>query len=436
MNKKRAKINFFLTSVLLVIALILCFAQFKLPFLNTTFNGLFNSISATNDISSGYRAVYRITSEEIEENDVENTISLMRRILSNQGIDGVNVYRQGSFISAEIQSVENASSILAIIGDPQTFYISGTGQDSITEEELADYDILGTDIKNAYASTQVNMDKEYNGITIEFTNAGAKKYNELTKQVGAKESENTIYFYIGGQKQTQLDDIAESKDNKLSFFFNANSVSFENAQTFALQILMASTGVDLDLVSNNKTTPTLGQNVLINTVVALAIILALVMIVLPFVYGDLGFVADISILLGAVFNIFILQALPLTTSSIAGVVGSFVGLGVLVLCHIIYLNKMKSEFTALKKLQLSARTGFKKSWLKNLDICALVFMASASLGFWNIPYVSTFGISLAVGAFVALFNTVVIFKDFITWYVSINTKNYKRVKFTKGEGNE
>lgn len=436
MNKKRAKFNFFLTSVLLVIALVLCFAQFKLPFSNTNFNGLFNSISASNDITSGYRAVYEITSEDVAEEDVENTVTLMRTILTNQGIVGVNVYRQGDYISAEIQNTDNASNILSIIGEPQSFYISGTGQDSITEEELASYDILGTDIKNAYASTQVNMDKEYNGITIEFTEAGAKKYNELTKQVGAKESENTIYFYIGGQKQTQLDEIKESKEDKLSFYFNANSVSFESAQTFALQILMASTGVDLDLVSNNKTTPTLGQNALLYTIIALAVILVLVLIILPFIYGDLGFVADISILFGMVFNIFILQALPLTTSSIAGVVGSFVGMGILVLCHIMYLNKMKAEFYALKKLQLSARTGFKKSWLKILDVCVLAFIGSACLGFWNIPYVSTFGISLAVGAFVALFNTVVLFKDFITWYVCINTKKYKRVKFIKGESNE
>ena len=60
-NKKRAKINFILTSILVVVALVLCFAQFRLPYSNNNFNGFFNSISASNDISQGYCAVYEIT---------------------------------------------------------------------------------------------------------------------------------------------------------------------------------------------------------------------------------------------------------------------------------------------------------------------------------------------------------------------------------------
>ena len=108
----------------------------------------------------------------------------------------------------------------------------------------------------------------------------------------------------------------------------------------------------------------------------------------------------------------------------------------MILCHVIYLNKIKSEFKYLNKLQLSVKTGFKKSWLINLDICTLVFLGSISLVFWNIPYISTFAIGLAIGAFVALFNTIVLLKDFVTWYVYINPKDYKKVKFTKGENNE
>ena len=99
-------------------------------------------------------------------------------------------------------------------------------------------------------------------------------------------------------------------------------------------------------------------------------------------------------------------------------------------------NKVKSEFAVLNRLQLSVKTGFKKSWLTNLDICVITFIGALSLAFWNIPFVSTFGISLAVGSFFALFNTVVIFKDFVTWYVWINPKDYKKVKFTKEARNE
>lgn len=434
MNKKRAKFNFVLTTILLAVALVLCFAQFKLPGFNNNFNGMFNSINATNDITSGYVAVYEITSEETTDEDVQETIELMRNIIKNQGIDNSSVYRWGDYIRAEVQATSNSANVLAVIGNPSTFFISGTEQDTITEAELKDYDIKGTDIKNAFATTQTQLDKTYNGITIEFNENGARKYQELSKQVAATDS-SKVHFYIDGKKETSLE-VEESKQKSLSFYFDGANVNFESAQTFALQILMSSTGVDLKIISNNVTSATLGSNVVMLSMIIFAAALLAVLVALPLIYGHLGFVANLSILFGVALNIFGLQALPFTTSSIAGVVGSMIGMGILVLCHILYLNKIKSEFKSLKKLQLSARTGFKKSWLKNLDICAISFIGAVGLALWNIPFVSTFGVSLALGAFVALFSTVVLFKDFITWYVWINPKNYKKVKFTKEEGNE
>ncbi len=442
MNKKRAKFNFVLTSILLVLALVLCFAQFKLPGSNNNFNGLFNSITAGADITNGYSAVYEITAEESTEQDISKTIELMHSILSKQNLDSVNVYRQGNNIKAEVQGTSNAINVLSIIGDSKTFFISELDQESITEEELQQYDIVGTQIRKAYATTQANLNKTINGITIEFTESGHKLYEQLTKKVSAKssESDRKITFYLGGQKQVSLDGITETTENKLSFYYeddgSENAVTYETAQAFALQILMSSTGVNLKMISNNQTTATLGKNTLMYCLIVVAILLLATLVVLPVIFGDLGLVADLSIVIGAVLNIFILQALPFTTSSIAGIVGSMIGMGVLVACHVIYLFNMKSEFKSLKKLQLSARTGFKKSWLCALDISALTFIAGVVLGLFNLPVVATFGIGLAVGAFVALFNTVVIFKDFITWYVYINPKNYKRVKFTKEVGNE
>lgn len=432
MNKKRAKFNFILTSILLILALFLCFAQFDLPFSYHRFDGLFHAISATSEITNGNTAVYEITTDNASDEDIDSTITQIRNILSGQGFVGSSVYRQGDYIKAEIESKSNSSNILDIIGESITIYISSKDQETIKESELASYDIIGTDIKNAYSTTTVNLDKEYHGITIEFTKSGSEKLHDLTKQVSATES-SYVYFYFDGEKETSLE-VSETTNGLLSFY--SEGYTQEAAQEYALKILMASTGVSLKTISNSTSTATLGQNVLTYTIIALAVVILLALIALPMLYGDLGLTADMSILFGVVFNIFLLQALPLTTGSIATVFGALFGVGIMVICHFIYLNKIKSEFAYLNKLQLAVKTGFKKSWLTNLDICAMVFLGALSLVFWNIPFVSTFAIGLAVGAFVALFNTVVLLKDFVTWYVCINPKNYKRVKFTKGENNE
>ncbi len=433
MNKKRAKFNFILTTILLVGAIFLCFAQFNLPSSNF-YNGMFNSISATSEITYGNNAVYKITSNNTEDENIESAVVTIRDILNAQGFVGSKVYRQGEFIKAEVESKSNASSILSIIGDSKSFFISSKSQEEITESELNSYDIVGTDVKNAYSSTIFQGLDEYNSVTIQFTKQGAKKYAELTKQVSATDS-SKVYFYIDGKKSTELEVEATTNDF-LSFYSKGNNYSAETAQEYALQILMSSTGVQLKTVSNNTSTATLGSNVLMLCMLATALLLLSALVLFPVFFGELGLVADLSVLLGGVFNILLLQALPFTTGSIATIFGSLIGMGILVITHVVYLNKIKSEFSYLHKLQLAARTGFKKSWLINLDICTMVFLGAVSLTFWNIPYVSTFAIGLAVASFVALFNVVVIFKDFVTWYVTINNKNFKKVKFTKGENHE
>ena len=436
MNKKRAKFNFILTSILLVVALFFCFAQFNLPSSNY-YNGLFNAISATSEITNGNSAVYKIISDDVNSENVDETVNKIRSILNKQGFVGSKVYREGNYIKAEVESKSNSSSILSIVGNSKSFYISETNKSDtqttpFTKEDLKEYDLVETDIVDAYSTTTLNLNKEYNGVTIQFTEEGTKKLKDLTKKVSAT-SDKKVYFYIDGIQSTSLE-VQETNNGVLSFY--SENYSSEDAQNYALQILMASTGVKLKTISNNVTTATLGNNVLLLTMIAVAIVLLIAMILLPFLFGELGLVADMSIMFGGVFSIFLLQALPFTTGSIATIFGALLGMGILTICHVIYLNKIKSEFYYLNKMQLAARTGFKKSWLIVLDICAMVFLGAVSLTFWNIPYVSTFAIGLAVTSFVALFNTIVLLKDFITWYVTINTKNYKKVKFVKGENNE
>ena len=159
-------------------------------------------------------------------------------------------------------------------------------------------------------------------------------------------------------------------------------------------------------------------------------------VLFPIFFRDLGFIADLALLAEIVISIFLLQALPLVTMSVGGIIGAAFGFGIMSMCTLLYLSKIKSEFYYLKRIPLSAKTGFKKSWLKILDICVIAFLSGISLALWHIPYITTFGINLAIGAFVALFGNVVILKDFITWHVNINTKDYRRLKFTKGEDNE
>ena len=187
MNKLRAKINFVLTSILLIIAVVLCFAQFNLPGSNNYFNGLLNSINATSEITTGYSAVYQVESEDATSEEINKTKNKIYDILEEQKFVGSNVYIQGDKIRAEVESKSNSEQILSIIGSSKTFYITALGSDKeeITLEDLEneDYYIDGTDVESAKTNTTLKYNTEYNGITIKFTNEGKEKLKQLTRQI-------------------------------------------------------------------------------------------------------------------------------------------------------------------------------------------------------------------------------------------------------------
>lgn len=432
MNKKRAKLNFVLTGLILILAIILCFVQFKLPFSNNNFKGFLGAINATSDISECNTAVYEITDKNATNEQINQTVIKMREILDDQGFIGSKVYRQGNYIKAEVESSSTSSTILAIIGDSKTFYISATDKETITEKELGDNDIIGTDIVKAYSTKQYNLNKEYNGVTIKFNADGTKKLKELTKKAAATES-SSVYFYIDGQKSTSLK-VEESNDDFLSFY--SEGYSQDTAKEYALQILMSSTGVSLDIVSNNISTAVMGNNLATFLIILSIIFVIACLIALPLIYGRFGILACLSILFAFVLNIFFLQALPFTTTSTGTVLGMWLGMALLIVCHILFLNKIKSEFKVLHKVPLAVKTGYKKSWLNILDLCVLTIIGALTLSLWKIPFVSTFAIGLSISSIIALFNSIYLFKEFITWYINIDYKNYKKLKLTKGEKNE
>ncbi|MBE7082237.1 MAG: hypothetical protein E7378_00965 [Clostridiales bacterium] len=435
MVKKRAKGNFILSAILLTLALVLCFVQFKMPGSNNNYTGLFGAISATGEVVDGNCAVYEITDDNVTSEKVEKTVGQIRSILNKQGFVGSKVYSQGEYIKVETQSTTNATELLDILGNSETFYISSESKTdgNATAEDLGEYLITEDQIKDAYSTKYVQLNEEKHVVVILFNEEGAKnleKMHELEK--------TTIYLYANGAQRSSLN-IADIQDFS-SIGFEITAGSNQNAQAaaqnYAFQVLMASTGVNLKVVSNGTSTATLGSNVLLYALIALAIVLAALLVIFPVMYGPLGLAADLSILVGVVANIFFLQALPFTTGSIATVFGSLLGIGIMAVCHFIYLNKVKSEFKYLHRLQLSAKTAFKKSWLAILDICAVAFFGALAFAFWNIPYISTFAIGLAIGSFIAMFNSIVLLKAYTKWYFFINTADYRKLKFVKGENNE
>lgn len=433
MTKKRAKINFILVAILLIVGLVLSFVKMPLAFSSDKYASLFGAITKTGDLSEGVVAVYDITSEDITDESVDNTIETLTTILSRQGFRESRVLRQGDSIRVETENIQGAESLLDLIGTPITIEIDNKSGEEKSEHYLTEKDIVDASL---YSTTQ-DYTKTVYGITIQFTQAGQKKFYDLTNEAYTADSSNAkIYMSINGEEQTGIS-ISEAMDtNVISYSLYQTEDSSKLAQyeslakQYVVQFQMATADVKVE-TREIETASALEQKGYTYAMIVFAVAIVLSIALFVFKFKDLGVIMGLSSLLFVVFALFFIQAIPGVYVSVAGIYGLVLAFCLMQGLQYILAKNVKQEFTHVKRIPLAFRAGYKKSAFKILDICVMVFVAALVVVFACGTGLRSLGMILSIGSAVALFSTVVVTKGLMDWYLAINSTKPQRLNFKK-----
>ncbi|TAK11449.1 MAG: protein translocase subunit SecD [Anaerolineae bacterium] len=185
----------------------------------------------------------------------------------------------------------------------------------------------------------------------------------------------------------------------------------EEANELAIQLRYGSLPIPLKVVQSRTIGPSLGEDSLRQSLTAGLIGLTAVMVFMLFYYRLPGLVADVALVLYALFTFALFKLIPITLT-LPGIAGFILSIGVAVDANILIFERMREELRAGRKLQNAIEVGWDRAWssirdsnISTLITCAILFWFG---GFIGASIVKSFAVTLALGVGVSLFTAITV----------------------------
>lgn len=436
MLKKNSIVKFILLTLIAICGIFLCVMPFSVPATTNRYNGFISSIQKGLELNGGVSAIYNCSSVDESEDGVlgdkiDSSIEKVKKIFDREGYYELKVVRQGERLRIESAGARETDYAFNYIENYKKLSITVEQvSDSVTNPEIY---ATGADLKTAYAYYTYDSSSNVTyGIQLEFSTNGMKNL-ENAKDFANKTSDKKIYIYLGDVEKSNLLAEVNASDVKSSMFVTASSSgsysisSYEDAREIAYSVVASSLGVKLELAETSEIAPTVGEN--IQTIL---LVLGIVMIVLTYAililrYNRFGLIASLSLTFFVVFDLFLIQSIPLITLNIVGIVAMLIGFAIAVISNVVIFEKIREEYTLGKKIHLSCKGGLKKALWPILDSHFILALMSIVLWIVLPSSLKSFAIILLVAELLSVFCSLVLTRYFINLYLPINSTKAKKL---------
>jgi preprotein translocase subunit SecD len=210
----------------------------------------------------------------------------------------------------------------------------------------------------------------------------------------------------------------------------SGAFTVESANNLAVQLRYGSLPIPLKVVETRTIGPSLGQESLEKSLIALLIGFIVVILFMAIYYRLPGVLADISIIIYALVTFSILRFIPVTLT-LPGIAGFMLSTGSALDANILIFERLKEELRAGRKLNQAVDIAWKRAWpsirdsnVATLITCTILFWFGSAFG---ATIVKGFSLTLAIGVMISLFTAIVVTRTFLNLVlVYVQDKNYSR----------
>lgn len=441
MNKTRAIIKYCVICIIVAVAVVLCFAEFTIPFTNTKYVGCYQAIKDKMgiDLNGGVSAVFNVEASENSndlEAEVDATINRVKNTLSDQGYLEATVIRQGTApnykIRIEVPGMKDTQEIMDAIGTPANIeFIEPSSEQNPTYNKDKVF-LVGEDISGVKVVSDPEDVSNY-AIQLTFTAEGKVKFREKVKDAGSQ------YMAIfSNEELISAPQISSENANTLGSdgkVLITGSYTKESAESFALQIESGLYTVGLNIGEMSYIPATLGEGAIMAGLIALAIGLLLIFVLMTIVYRDFGLIANLSLIIYTVIFVFFLAIIDSIQLTLPGIAGIILSIGMAVDAYILIFEQIKEEYRAGKRFGAAVHAGFNKSIVTIIDANVTTIIVSVILYILSSGTIRGFAITLALGVAISMFVGLVITRGLAKLYLYINPDNANRanIKISREE---
>ncbi len=210
----------------------------------------------------------------------------------------------------------------------------------------------------------------------------------------------------------------------------SGAFTLESANNLAVQLRYGSLPIPLKVVETRTIGPSLGQDSLDKSLVALLIGFIVVILFMAIYYRLPGIFADISIIIYAVITFAIFRYIPVTLT-LPGIAGFMLSTGSALDANILIFERLKEELRAGRKLNQAVDIAWKRAWpsirdsnIATLITCAILFWFGSAFG---ATIVKGFSLTLAIGVVISLFTALIVTRTLFSLVLGyVRDKNYSR----------
>jgi protein-export membrane protein SecD len=292
-----------------------------------------------------------------------------------------------------------------------------TGTETLTEAQqvyntvISGKDLLGSAVR--VVRGQLNEPE----VSFELKPEGATKFSQFT----TVNNEGTL----GGRRYflcIVLDKVVISCPSIKSAIPDGKGVitlgkaTTEDANKLALQLRSGSLPIALRVAQTSSIGPTLGQDSIRKSIIALVIGMLVIVTFMLLYYRLPGVLADLALVI-FVLVVFSLYKLIPVTLTLPGIAGFALSVGVAVDANILIFERMKEELRGGRRLDMAVEAGFDRAWpsirdsnASTLITCIILFAFGSAYG---ASIVKGFALTLGLGVAVSLFTGIWVSRTFL-----------------------
>lgn len=375
------------------------------------------------DLQGGTQLTLQAKMDKIKDADRDTALEAARQVIERRvNLYGVSesVVQSSKFgnerrILVELPGIKDSSSAANLVGRTAQLEFrelpasaaAEASKSGVPEILLATpTGLTGADLKKA----QVTFGSSRGGksgpqVAIEFTDAGAKKFAEITKRNIGK----PLAIFLDNQPVSAP--IVEQEILGGSAVISGNFTT-EVAKELSIQLNAGALPVPIEIIQQRTIGATLGNQSVQKSILAGGIGILTIMIYMVAYYGIYGVVADLALILYtlivmAIFRTGLFLISPITLT-LAGIAGFILSIGMAVDANILTFERMKEELRSGKTGKMALESGFNRAWTSIRDSNVSSLITATILYFLGTSVVKGFALTLAIGVLVSMFSAIVV----------------------------
>lgn len=245
-------------------------------------------------------------------------------------------------------------------------------------------------------------------VQLEFNDAGAKKFANLTSRL----VEKPMAIFFNGEQQSAPVIREPILGGRAQITGGQGGFKFEEAKKMVDLLNAGALPVPAKIIEENSIGPTLGFDSIQKSKIAAAVGLGMVMLFMIAYYRVPGFIANLALMIYGLLVFAIFKAIPVTLT-LAGIAGFILSIGMAVDANILIFERTKEELRAGRTLFTAINAGFDRAFTSIFDSNMTTIITCTILYFLGTSIVKGFALTLAIGVAISMFTAITVTKTFM-----------------------